>query len=157
MAENHENTVKHSCPPTTKTVSATSFEGCKEHDIHTQGEDSPDFPENVASQAVSRCYSKLVSIIAYQLTVDQFASELYNNYLIENPVKCDAQTQGFLNTQKAASILIDAVMDKIRLDEQPFHRFVQLLEQYQCCCVIVKEIKDSYEQLNSPLERTADP
>ena len=160
VAENHKNTAKRSCPPTTKTVSATSFEGCKKQDMHTQGEDSPDFPENAASQAVRSCYSKLVSIIVHQITIDQFASDLYSNYLIENAVKCDVQTQGLLNTQKAASVLIDAVMDKIRLSEandQPFHRFVQLLEQYKCCCGIVREIKDNYEQLNSPPERTADP
>ena len=71
VAENHKNTVKHSCPPATKTVSATSFEECKKHDMHTQGEDSPDFPENVASQAVRPCCSKLVSAIVNQITIDQ--------------------------------------------------------------------------------------
>ena len=74
---------------------------------------------------------------------------------IENPVKCDAQTHGLTNTPRAASILIDAVMDKIRLNEQLFHRFVQLLEEYQCCYVIVKEIKASYEQLKQSQQDTS--
>lgn len=157
VSENQKNTVKHSCSPTTKTVSATFFEGCKEHNTHTQGEDSPDFPENTASQAVARCYSKLVSAIVHQLTVDQFASDLYSNDLIEYAAKCDAQTQGLTNTQKAASTLLDAVMHKIRLSEssvQPFHRFVQLLKKYSCGCEIVTEIMDHYEQLKQSQQDT---
>lgn len=128
----------------------TSFEGCEVHDTYIQDEDSPDIPENVASEAVRRCSSKLVGVIAHQLTVDEFATDMFSSCLIENSIKCKAQQALGVSQTQQASIVVNAIMDKIRVSEpydEPFQLFVQLLDKYSCCWGIVREIKSNYEQL----------
>ena len=118
-------------------------------DVFPVGEDSPDFPESVASEAVRSCYSFLTEAITNQVSLDSLASELYTHSLIENTVLGKVQTLGIPDEQKATEIL-RAVLSRIRIsdpDVQSFELFVQILDKYPSCREIVVMITTKYDEL----------
>lgn len=118
-------------------------------DVFPVGEDSPDFPESIASEAVRSCYSFLAEAITNQVSLESLASELYTNSLIENTILGKVQTLGIPNEQKATEILT-AVLSRIRIsdpDAQSFKLFVQILDKYPSCREIVVMITTKYDEL----------
>ena len=123
-------------------------------DAFPVGEDSPDFPESVASEAVRSCYSFLAEAITNQISLDHFASELYTHSLIENTVLGKVQTRGIPNEQKATEILT-AVLSRIRTSDpnaRSFNLFVQILDKYPSCREIVVMITTKYDELKQRLQ-----
>ena len=112
------------------------------------GEDDPDFPENIASQALRMHYSTLVEAITHQISIIAIAPQLYSYQLIENAVYSKVQTLGIPDETKTSDVL-NAVMSKIRIsqDVAPFDIFMQVLDGHPCCHEIVVQIKANYEQL----------
>ena len=115
------------------------------------GEDSTDYPECVASQAIRDFYSNLVEVIATQISLIKIVSDLYTAKLIEHTI-CDEASQcpALSETVKTQKVL-NAVLCKIRLsqpDITPFECFVEVLSNYSSVCGdIVVGIKTKYEEL----------
>ena len=139
--------------------SSAYFEECERVSTHTLfnddadtlsvGEDSPDFPESVASEAVRSFYSTLAEAIANQGSIDQLASDLYTHSLIENTVLSQVQTLGLPNERKT-SVILNAVLSKIRIPDanvRSFDIFVQILDKYPCCREIKVMITAKYAEL----------
>lgn len=120
------------------------------------GEDCPDFPESVVSQAVRGFYSSLVEVISNQVSVDHLASVLYSYSLIENTVCEEVRAQGVTDERKTHRVL-DAVMSKLRTSPsvEPFERFVKVLDSFPSCCDLVAQIKAVYQKLQQSGEASA--
>jgi hypothetical protein len=123
--------------------------------LQPKGEDSPDYPENVFSQAIRGFIPLLVDVISNQESVDQLARDLYSQCLIENTIFCELRVQGRTEEEKAHRVL-EAVMSKLRTcpTKEPFEHFISVLESYHSCCDIVGQIKTKYQQLQKSSEAT---
>ena len=149
-----ENTVGNSCSTVLpRKASSEKFEmeaqPLANDDVLPLGEDSPDFPESIASEAVRSCYSILAEVITNQVSLVHLGSELYAHSLIENTVLGKVETLGIPNEQKAAEIL-KAVSSKMRIsdpDTQSLKIFVQILDKYPCCREITVMITTKYDEL----------
>ena len=129
-------------------------------EVMSSGEDSPDCPESLISQAVQPSYSTLVEIISNQVDVDQFASELYSGGLIRHEVLVKVQTTLGIAKGMKASELLHPVMSKLRLCKESdethmsFVVFIKVLDKYPCFFDIAAKIKTKYKELleKKPLE-----
>ena len=126
--------------------------------LQAEGEDCPDFPESVVSQAIRGFYSLLVEVISNQVSADKLASDLYSQSLIENTTLCgEVRMQSITDEIKARRIL-DAVMSKLRTSpsgEKLFEGFIAVLESYPSCCEIVVQIRATYQRLQNSSEVSA--
>lgn len=112
-------------------------------DLHWP-EEEVDF-ENVESRAVGRAY--LLLRTAMTSLVDELAADFYTHELIESEHKNRAQTQG-IPDQNRATILLDAVMDKIRISPTPsFNKFIQVLGKHDSCHEIARKIDAKHAEL----------
>lgn len=114
----------------------------------TVGEDCPDYPESVYSQAIRGVYSLLVEVFSNQESADKLASDLYSKFLIENTIQSEVRMQGITDEEKAQRIL-NAVMSKLRTSptDEPFEHFMSVLKCYHSCCDIVVQMRATYQQL----------
>ena len=122
-----------------------------------EGEDCPDFPESVVSQAIRGSYSLLIEVFSNQVSADKLASDLYSRSLIENTTLCgEMRVQGITDETKARRVL-DAVMSKLRTSpsDELFEHFTAVLESYPPCCDIVVQIRATYQQLQQSSEVSA--
>jgi archaellum component FlaC len=121
--------------------------------LQPKGEDSPDYPESVVSQAIRGSFSLLVEVFSNQVSADKLASDLYSKFLIENTICGEVRMQGITEEAKARRVL-DAVMSKLRTcpTEEPFERFILVLESYPSCCDIVVQIRATYQELQKSSE-----
>ena len=112
-----------------------------------QGEDCPDFPESMVSQAVRIVYSTLVEVISNEVSIDNLASDLYTHRLIEHTVHDVVKMQSMTDVKKTRTIL-DAVMSKLRtsLSVKPFDLFMRVLDSYPSCRDLVVQIQTEYDQ-----------
>ena len=135
----------------------TECEMDEDDPLQPKGEDCPDFPESVVSQAIRGFYSLLVEVFSNQVSADKLASDLYSQFLIENTTLCgDVRVQSITNETKAQRVL-DAVMSKLRTSpsKELFEQFIAVLESYPSCCDIVEQIRATYQQLQQSSEVSA--
>lgn len=123
------------------------------------GEDSPDFPESIASQAVRCVYSTLIEAIPNQVSILKLSADLYTFNLIEHTVHNTVQTSNDSDDKKMTKIL-DAVLSRMRVsghDVHPFDCFVKVLESYPTCCQIAAQIRSRYDELKRSHEAVHRP
>ncbi len=121
--------------------------------LKPKGEDSPDYPESMVSQAIRGSFSLLVEVFSNQDSADKLASDLYSQSLIENTICGEVRMQGITEEAKARRVLA-AVMSKLRTcpSEEPFELFISVLESYPSCYDVVGQIKTTYQQLQKSSE-----
>ena len=117
------------------------------------GEDCPDCPESVCSQAIRGVYPLLVEVFSNQESADKLASDLYSKFLIENTIQGEVRMQGITDEEKARRIL-NAVMSKLRTSptHEPFEHFMSVLKCYHSCCDIIVQMRATYQQLQKSSE-----
>ena len=118
-----------------------------------EGEDCPDYPESVGSQAIRESYCLLVEVFSHQESADNLASDLYSKFLIENTIQGEVRIQGITDEEKARRLL-NAVMSKLRTSptDELFEHFISVLESYHSCCDIVVRIRETYQKLQKSSE-----
>ena len=116
--------------------------------LQFKGEDYPDYPESVGSQAIRESYCLLVEVFSHQESADNLASDLYSKFLIENTIQGEVRIQGITDEEKARRLL-NAVMSKLRTSptDELFEHFISVLESYHSCCDIVVRIRGTYQKL----------
>jgi chromosome segregation ATPase len=121
--------------------------------LQPKGEDSPDCPESVVSQAIRGSFSLLVEVFSNQVSADKLASDLYSKFLIENSKCGEVRMPGITEEAKACRVL-DAVMSKLRTSptEELFEHFILVLESYPSCRDIVVQIRATYQKLQKSNE-----
>jgi len=101
-------------------------------------------------EAFKKCYNKLVSVIKIQ--IGPFCDALFSHDIIDESVRDFVRTVGMPDPQKAEK-LVDTACDKIKIDSQVLHVFVQVLEETSNHHLAV-ELKGIYEQICSSSEGT---